>query len=66
MEPPDQALENAQRAGIDLALMDSNLALTYEQRVMRHDSALELVFELREAGAAYQHEQSAPTSAKAR
>lgn len=34
------ALEEARRAGIDLDLLDSNLALTYEQRVMRHDEAL--------------------------
>ncbi len=54
MENPAQALEDARRAGIDLDLLDSNLALTYEQRVLRHESALELVWALREAGAAYE------------
>ena len=54
MEPPNQALEEARRAGIDLDLLDSNLALTYEQRVLRHESALELMLALREAGAAYE------------
>jgi hypothetical protein len=54
MEQPDNALEEARRAGIDLDLLDSNLALTYEQRALRHDSALELVLALREAGAAYE------------
>lgn len=54
MENPAQALEEARRAGIDLDLVDSNLALTYEQRVLRHESALELVWALREAGAVYE------------
>ena len=35
MENPAQALEEARRAGIDLSLLDSNLALTYEERVLR-------------------------------
>jgi len=60
MKSADQALDEARRAGIDLDLLDSNLALTYEQRVLRHESALELVLALREAGAAY--EKSAPVA----
>lgn len=54
MTNPDQALEEARRAGIDLDLLDSNLALTYEERVLRHESALELMLALREAGTAYE------------
>lgn len=46
------ALEAARLAGIDLHLVESNLALTPEQRVLRHESALELAQALREAGAA--------------
>lgn len=64
MTNPEQAIEEAGRAGIDLDLLDSNLALTYEQRVLRHESALELVWALREAGAAY--EKSAPSAAAVR
>ena len=64
MEQPNQALEDARRAGIDLDLMDSNLALTYEERVLRHESALELMLALREAGAAY--ETSAPATPEIR
>lgn len=62
--PPDSnpALEAARRAGFDLALIDSNLALTPEQRVLRHDSALELVLALRKAGAEYA--QSAPAASE--
>lgn len=54
MENPAQALEDARRAGIDLDLLDSNLALTYEERVLRHASAQELMWAMREAGAAYE------------
>ena len=46
------AVEAARRAGIDMNLVESNLALTPEQRVLRHESALELAQALREAGAA--------------
>jgi hypothetical protein len=62
MNPNDQALEEARRAGIDLDLMESNLSLTYEQRVLRHESALELVLALREAGAVYEKSASAPSA----
>jgi hypothetical protein len=54
VDNPAQVLEEARRAGIDLALLDSNLALTYEERVLRHASAQELMWALREAGAAYE------------
>lgn len=64
MDQATQALEDARRAGIDLDLLDSNLALTHEQRVLRHDSALELVLELREAGAAYEQSASTPDAAR--
>ncbi len=64
MENPTQALEEARRAGIDLDLLDSNLALTYEERVLRHESAQELMWALKEAGAAY--EKSARSAAEIR
>lgn len=64
MDNPAQALEEARSAGIDLSLLDSNLALTYEQRVLRHESALELMLALRGAGAA--DEKSSPPAAKVR
>jgi hypothetical protein len=64
MDNPAQAFEDARRAGIDLDLLDSNLALSYEERVLRHESAQELMWALREAGSAY--EKSAPPSAETR
>jgi hypothetical protein len=64
MNNPAQALEEARRAGIDLDLLESNLALSYEERVLRHESAQELMWALKEAGAAY--EKSASSSAEIR
>jgi len=46
-------LEEARCAGIDLDLMDYILALSYEERIERHESARELVLALRAAGVAY-------------
>lgn len=43
MNSAEQAIEEARRAGIDLSLLDSNLALSYEQRWLEHDQALQKV-----------------------
>lgn len=43
------ALEDAKKAGIDLDLIDSNLALSVEERWRQHAGALELVLELEKA-----------------
>ena len=64
MTPENKALEEARRAGFDLSLLDSNLALTPEERVLRHESALELVLELQAARRA--NEESASASAAVR
>ncbi len=47
----DPAIEEARRAGFDLDLLDSNLALSPEERMQRHDSALQLVQMLKRAKA---------------
>ena len=39
-------LDEARRAGFDLSLLESNLALTPEERIRQHDGALALVLEL--------------------
>lgn len=46
----DQAIEAAEKAGFDISLIECNLALTPEERLLRHDSALELAQALRKAG----------------
>ncbi len=57
-DPESQAAENAARRaaidyGIDLSITDYLLTLTPEQRLERHDQALELVRALRQAGIDY-------------
>ncbi|MBI2517208.1 MAG: hypothetical protein HYV95_09855 [Opitutae bacterium] len=49
MENPAQALEDARRAGIDLDLLDSNLALPVKERWRQHDAALGFILKLEEA-----------------
>lgn len=46
MEQDQHLIEEAEKAGFDLALIDASLALTPEQRVRQHDRALALVLEL--------------------
>jgi hypothetical protein len=45
----DQAIADAERAGIDVNLIELSLALTPEERWKRHDAALALATELRTA-----------------
>jgi hypothetical protein len=64
MNSADKALEEARQAGFDLNLVDLNLALTPEERVLRHAAALALAQEMREAGEALRA-QSTSVAAKA-
>ncbi|WP_148218103.1 hypothetical protein [Opitutus terrae] len=49
MENPEKALEEARQAGIDLDLLDSNLALPVKERWRQHDGALAFILKLEEA-----------------
>jgi len=51
MTPAQQkdALDRAERAGVDLSLLRDNLRLTPDERIARHQQALELVLQLRAA-----------------
>ena len=44
------AILEAERAGIDLSLIDVNLTYSYEQRAIQHQEALNLALELERAG----------------
>jgi hypothetical protein len=50
MENPAQAPEDARRAGIDLDLLDENLALSVGDRIWKHDLYLNRALRLQEAG----------------
>lgn len=58
------AIAAAERAGFDLSLVDSNLRLTYEERVERHEAARLLMEDLRRAGR--ENARTAPSAATAR
>ncbi len=61
----EKAIEEAEKAGFDLSLVDANLRLSYEERAMRHAAALEFALELREAGRVY-YARAAPPAEPAR
>jgi hypothetical protein len=48
----NELLEQAREAGIDLDLIDTNLALRVEERWRQHDGALRFILKLQEAKAA--------------
>jgi hypothetical protein len=45
VEPLNEAIEEAQRAGFDLSLVEASLRLSPEERAAQHDQALSLVLE---------------------
>jgi hypothetical protein len=45
MQDLSHAIEDAERAGFDLTLVDESLRLTHEERARQHDQALALVLE---------------------
>jgi hypothetical protein len=59
------AIEEAECAGVDLGLVDDNLRLTYEQRALQHQAALDLALEVERAGRQLR-ERSAEAAAKTR
>lgn len=44
------AIEEAERAGFDLSLIDESLRLSHDQRALQHQEALNLALELERAG----------------
>lgn len=64
MNTVDDPIQAAREAGFDLDLIDTNLALTPEERLRQHDEALQLVLALqraRESGDAKLHATAATT-----
>ncbi len=53
MELENALLEEARQAGIDLDLVDTNLALPVGERWRQHDGALRFILKLQEAKAAH-------------
>jgi hypothetical protein len=50
MARPLNPIEEAERAGFDLSLVDESLSYTYEQRALHHQAALNLALEMESVG----------------
>lgn len=50
MKEANTVLEAAERAGVDLGLLDDNLRLSHEQRALQHQAALDFALEVERAG----------------
>ncbi|HEY6453661.1 MAG TPA: hypothetical protein VIY90_00110 [Steroidobacteraceae bacterium] len=46
----NQPIEEAERAGFDLSLVEESLGYSYEQRALYHQAALNLALEMEDAG----------------
>lgn len=44
------AIEEAERAGIDMSLIETSLGYSYDKRAIQHQAALELALELERIG----------------
>lgn len=64
MKQAPNALAIAAQAGIDLGLIEDNLRLSYEERVLQHQDALNLALAIEQAGRKLR-ERSATTAAAA-
>ena len=64
MADPTHPFEIATQAGIDLGLIEDNLRLSYEERVLQHQDALNLALAIEQAGKQLR-ERSATTASAA-
>lgn len=48
--PPLSAIEEAERAGFDLTLIEDSLRLSHEERLLQHERALQFVLAMECAG----------------
>lgn len=60
------AVEEAERAGFDMSLVDESLRLSYDQRALQHQEALNLALELERAGRKLRERPEPPDSAAVR
>jgi hypothetical protein len=63
MSRPLDPIEEAERAGFDLSLIDESLSYSYEQRARHHQAALNLALEMENAGRQIRDRHQPTTSA---
>ena len=66
VNPAASAIADAERAGIDLSLIDVNLSYSYEQRAIQHQEALNLALELERVGRELRERNQSPATAPVR
>lgn len=50
MRESRSAIDDAERAGFDLSLIEDSLSYSYEERAVQHQHALDLALEMEKAG----------------
>jgi hypothetical protein len=60
------AVEDAEKAGFDLSLMDASLSYSYEKRAIQHQEALNLALELERVGRQLRDEPQSTSAAPLR
>jgi hypothetical protein len=66
MASPVNPIEEAERAGFDLSLIEESLSYSYEQRALHHQAALNLANEMEKAGRQLRERAQSTTSASLR
>lgn len=66
MPDPVNPIEEAERAGFDLSLIEESLSYSYEQRAVHHQAALNLALEMEKAGRQLRERDQPTTSASLR
>jgi hypothetical protein len=66
MPAPMNAIDEAERAGFDLSLIEESLSYSYEERAVRHQEALNLALEMERAGRLLRERDQPTTTASVR
>ena len=56
------AVEDAERSGVDLSLIDESLGYSYEERAVHHQRALDMALEFERVGRELRERSEQPTS----
>jgi len=61
-----KAIEEAERAGVDLSLIDESLGYSYEERAIHHQRALNMALEFERAGRELRERSQQPAAVSVR
>jgi hypothetical protein len=66
MSEPLNAIDAAERAGVDLSLIEESLGYSYEERALHHQEALNLALEIERVGQELRERYQPPATAPVR